>query len=239
MEEKKKSFDGKLMAAIVLIVAGALLMLNTFGLVDFSLKYYIIDWRTLLIGIGLILLASPNHRIASYILIGLGVVFWVPELLGAHIRFRQVFWPLVLIAIGLIIISRRGKHGGIGTKQTRNEDGTILTDYLNDIAIFGGGLMRVDSQNFKGGTLTAIFGGREINLRTAQIAPEGCVIDVFTMFGGTKLIVPEDWQVKSDALSLFGGFSDKRHIRPDEVKENKVLLLKGVVLFGGVEVKSF
>jgi len=56
MEEKKKSFDGKLMAAIVLIVAGALLMLNTFGLVDFSLKYYIIDWRTLLIGIGLILL---------------------------------------------------------------------------------------------------------------------------------------------------------------------------------------
>jgi len=214
------------MAAIVLIVAGALLMLNTFGLVDFSLKYYIIDWRTLLIGIGLILLASPNHRIASYILIGLGVVFWVPELLGAHIRFRQVFWPLVLIAIGLIIISRRGKHGGIGTKQTRNEDGTILTDYLNDIAIFGGGLMRVDSQNFKGGTLTAIFGGREINLRTAQIAPEGCVIDVFTMFGGTKLIVPEDWQVKSDALSLFGGFSDKRHIRPDEVKENKVLLLK-------------
>lgn len=227
------------MAAIVLIVAGALLMLNTFGLVDFSLKYYIIDWRTLLIGIGLILLASPNHRIASYILIGLGVVFWVPELLGAHIRFRQVFWPLVLIAIGLIIISRRGKHGGIGTKQTRNEDGTILTDYLNDIAIFGGGLMRVDSQNFKGGTLTAIFGGREINLRTAQIAPEGCVIDVFTMFGGTKLIVPEDWQVKSDALSLFGGFSDKRHIRPDEVKENKVLLLKGVVLFGGVEVKSF
>ena len=59
------------------------------------------------------------------------------------------------------------------------------------------------------------------------------------MFGGTKLIVPDDWQVKSDVLSLFGGFSDKRHIRPDEVKENKILLLKGVVMFGGVEVKSF
>ena len=239
MEEKKKSLDGKLIAAIVLIAAGALLMLNTFNLVDFSLKYYIINWRTLLIGIGLILLASPNHRITSYIVIGLGVVVWVPELLGAHIRLHQVFWPVILIAIGLIIISRRGKHGGVGSQKIRNEDGTVSTDYLNDIAIFGGGLMRVESQNFKGGTLTAIFGGREINLRTAQIAPEGCVIDVFAMFGGTKLIVPDDWQVKSDVLSLFGGFSDKRHIRPDEVKENKILLLKGVVMFGGVEVKSF
>ena len=239
MEEKKKTFDRKLIAAIVLIVAGALLLLNTFGLVHTTLWPYIMNWKTILIAIGLVLIASPQHRITGYILMGIGLVFWVPSLLGTDIRFHQVFWPVILIAIGLIIISRRGKHGGIGTKQTRNEDGTILTDYLNDIAIFGGGLMRVESQNFKGGTLTAIFGGREINLRTAQIAPEGCVIDVFTMFGGTKLIVPDDWQVKSDALSLFGGFSDKRHIRPDEVKENKVLLLKGVVMFGGVEVKSF
>ncbi len=239
MEEKKKSFDRKLIAAIVLIAAGALLLLNTFGLIHTPLWHYIMNWKTLLIVIGLILLASPEHRITAYILVGLGLVFWVPSLLGTDVRFHQVFWPVILIAIGLIIISRRGKHGGVGSKQIRNEDGTVSVDYLNDIAIFGGGLMRVESQNFKGGTLTAIFGGREINLRTAQIAPEGCVIDVFAMFGGTKLIVPDDWQVKSDALSLFGGFSDKRHIRPDEVKENKILLLKGVVMFGGVEVKSF
>ncbi len=239
MEEKKKSFDRKLIAAIVLIAAGVLLMLNTFNIVQIQLWEYIFDWRTIIIGIGLVLLASPNHRVAGYILIGLGLVFWVPTAFGTDIGFRQVFWPVILIAIGLIIISRRGKHGGVGSKQIRNEDGTVSTDYLNDIAIFGGGLMRVESQNFKGGTLTAIFGGREINLRTAQIAPEGCIIDVFAMFGGTKLIVPDDWQVKSDALSLFGGFSDKRHIRPDEVKENKILLLKGVVMFGGVEVKSF
>jgi predicted membrane protein len=239
MEENKKTLDGKLIAAVILIAAGALLMLNTFNVIHMSLWHYIFDWRTIVIAIGLVLMSSQNHRVTGYILIGLGLVFWVPSFFGTDIRFHQVFWPIILIAIGLVIISRRGKHGGVGNKQMRNEDGSISTDYLNDIAIFGGGALRVESQNFKGGTLTAIFGGRDLNLRTAQIAPEGCVIDVFTMFGGTKLVVPEDWQVKSDALSLFGGFTDKRHIKPDEVKENKVLLLKGVVMFGGVEVKSY
>lgn len=239
MEENKKSLDGKLIAAIIMIAAGALLMLNTFNVIHMSLWHYIFDWRTIVIAIGLVLMSSQNHRVTGYILIGLGLVFWVPSFFGTDIRFHQVFWPIILIAIGLVIISRRGKHGGVGNKQTRNEDGSISTDYLNDIAIFGGGVLRVESQNFKGGTLTAIFGGRDLDLKTAKITSEGAIIDVFTLFGGTKLIVPDDWQVKSDALSLFGGFTDKRHIRSDEVKENKVLLLKGVVMFGGIEVKSF
>ena len=239
MEEKKRSIDGKLIAAIILIVAGALLMLNTFNVIQMPLWHYIFNWKTIVIAVGLVLVSSQNHRVTGYILMGLGLVFWVPSLLGTDIRFHQVFWPLILIAIGLIIISRRGKHGGSGTRQIRNEDGSISTDYLNDIAIFGGGVLSVESQNFKGGTLTAIFGGRDLNLKTAKIAPEGAIMDMFTLFGGSKLIVPNDWQVKSDALSLFGGFTDKRHIQPDEAKENKVLLLKGVVMFGGVEVKSF
>ena len=239
MEEKKRSIDGKLIAAIILIVAGALLMLNTFNVIHMPLWQYIFNWKTIVIAVGLVLVSSQNHRVTGYILMGLGLVFWVPSLLGTDIRFHQVFWPLILIAIGLIIISRRGKHGGSGTRQIRNEDGSISTDYLNDIAIFGGGVLSVESQNFKGGTLTAIFGGRDLNLKTAKISPEGAIMDMFTLFGGSKLIVPNDWQVKSDALSLFGGFTDKRHIQPDEAKENKVLLLKGVVMFGGVEVKSF
>ena len=239
MEEKKRTFDGKLIAAVILIAAGALLMLNTFNVIHMPLWHYIFNWKTIVIAVGLVLLSSQNHRITGYILIGLGLVFWVPSVLGMDIRFHQVFWPLILIAIGLIIISRRGKHGGVGTRQLRNEDGSISTDYLNDIAIFGGGVLSVESQNFKGGTLTAIFGGRDLNLKSANIAPEGAVIDTFTLFGGSKLIVPNEWQVKSDALSLFGGLTDKRHIPSDETKENKVLLIKGVVMFGGIEVKSF
>jgi hypothetical protein len=146
-----------------------------------------------------------------------------------------------LIGIGLLIISRRnihGKFGGPGSK-TRSADGSFATDYIDDVAIFGGGVKRYSSQNLKGGNITAIFGGSEIDLTTSQMSNEGIVVDVFTMFGGTKFIVPGTWQVKSEATSVFGGFSDKRHIKPSDTISDKVLLIKGVVLFGGVEIKSY
>ncbi len=238
MEERKSSIDRKLVAAIVLIAAGLLLMLSTFDLINFPLWHYIMNWKTFLIAIGLILVVSPEHRTTGYILMGLGVLFWVPSFMGATVRLHQVFWPGIFIGVGLIIISRRRKQGHHAAR-IRNEDGSIATNYISDIAIFGGGVLRIDSQNFKGGTLTAIFGGREINLKSAQISPDGCVIDIFTMFGGTKLIIPDDWQVKSDAVSLFGGISDKRPVKPEGAAENKVLLLTGMIMFGGVEIKSF
>ena len=59
------------------------------------------------------------------------------------------------------------------------------------------------------------------------------------MFGGSKLIIPEDWQVKSDVFSLFGGFSDKRSIRPSDGDPAKTLALKGFAMFGGIEVKNY
>jgi hypothetical protein len=87
--------------------------------------------------------------------------------------------------------------------------------------------------------MTAIFGGSEFSFKDAEISTEGCTIDVFTMFGGSKLIIPDNWVVKSDMISIFGGFNDKRAIRPDDNESADVLYLKGVVVFGGIEIKSF
>jgi hypothetical protein len=58
------------------------------------------------------------------------------------------------------------------------------------------------------------------------------------LFGGSNLIVPDDWKVKSEVVSILGGFSDKRLIVPNPDTE-KTLLVKGVVIFGGLELKSY
>jgi predicted membrane protein len=239
--EDKKSVDRRNIAAILLIAAGALLFLETFDVVNINLKYYIFSWKTLLIAIGVIIVVSSEQRITGYILMGVGLLFWLPSLANYNVALHQVFWPLVLIAVGLVIITRRQKHDAFG-KQGRpelNADGSIQTDYIDDVSIFGGGVKRYSTQNLKGGNVTAIFGGSEIDLTTAQLSADGTVVDLFTMFGGTKFIVPGSWQVKSEATSLFGGFSDKRHIKPEQEVTDKVLLIKGVVLFGGVEIKSY
>jgi len=241
--EENKSIDKRILAGALLILAGSLLFLETFDLVNVSLGHYIFSWKTLLIGIGVILLANEERRTTGYILIGLGIAFWLPSIVDYNVRFSQVFFPLILIAVGLIILTRRGKPKGsfsLGSKNHKNDPVDEMgMDYIDDISILGGGNKRIQSLNFKGGRITAIFGGSEFDFKGTQISEEGCVIDVFTMFGGSKLIVPEDWQVKSDVLSLFGGFGDKRAIRPSDVDPAKTLTIKGFVMFGGIEIKNY
>ncbi len=237
--ENIKSTDRKLIIGIILMMLGALLMLDTFDITQLPIRYYLFSWKTLLILIGIIILATKERATAGYILIGLGVVFWLPSLVNYSISLGQVFWPAILIGVGVILITRRNrmnKH-----RQGHNKLGKEgrLNDYIDDVSILGGGTKIVQSKNFKGGDLTAIFGGSEFNFKEAEISPEGCTIDTFTMFGGSKLIVPDNWVVKSDVFSIFGGFNDKRTVKPEDVDEKNILHLKGAIIFGGMEIKSF
>jgi len=97
----------------------------------------------------------------------------------------------------------------------------------------------ITTNNFRGGKITALFGGSKIDLTKAQLAPGKNILDVFCMFGGSTLIVPENWNMKIEVTSVLGGFSDKRHIRQDTVKDvGKELIIRGFVMFGGGELKS-
>ena len=75
----------------------------------------------------------------------------------------------------------------------------------------------------------------------AKLAPGKNYIDVLAIFGGLKLIVPEDWHVKIDVISIFGGFSDKHRLHPynNDIQPNSELVIKGFVLFGGGDIRSF
>jgi len=235
---ENKSTDRKLIIGIILMLAGGLLLLDTFNITQLPIRHYIFSWKTLLIAIGVVILATKERATAGYVLVGLGIIFWLPSLVNYSITLHQIFWPAVLIGIGILIITRRGSHA----KRYRNlKDGTKnSSDYIEDVSILGGGTKLIQSKNFKGGDITAIFGGSEFSFKEAELSPEGCTIDVFTMFGGSKLILPDNWVVKSDMFSIFGGFNDKRIVKPEESGEKGVVLyLKGAVIFGGMEIKSF
>lgn len=238
MENKKT--DRKLIVAILLIAAGALLMLDTFDISSIPLRYYILSWKSIIIAIGVIIIATRDKAISGYILIGLGVIAWLPSFVNYNISLGQIFWPALLIGVGILIISRRGRHGNHRRVTAKGSQANI-DGYIDDVSIFGGGTKIIQSQDFKGGDITAIFGGSEISFKKAIISEEGCTIDAFVMFGGTKLIVPDNWVIKSDIVSIFGGLNDKRAIHPDEnhTEPTAVLYLKGSVLFGGIEIKSF
>lgn len=87
--------------------------------------------------------------------------------------------------------------------------------------------------------MTNIFGGSTFDFTDARLAPGHNILDVVSVFGGFKLIIPPDWNVKLEVTAILGGVSDKR-TRVKEIQGNdKVLVIRGIAIFGGGEIKNF
>ena len=104
--------------------------------------------------------------------------------------------------------------------------------------MFGGSNQIIYSKNLKGGEITAVFGGGDINLTQSDFEGQ-VVLEVTAIFGGVKIVVPPTWQIKSEVTAVFGGVDDKRAIYPASEQANKLIIIRGTVLFGGVEFKSY
>jgi len=60
------------------------------------------------------------------------------------------------------------------------------------------------------------------------------VIDVFAMWGGIEVRVPEGWAVENRVFPFLGGVEDRTRPAPDATQR---LVLKGMVVMGGMEIK--
>ena len=220
----------RVILGIILIVLGGLFLMDNYGIFYFELPDFLFHWQMIFIIIGLVILITAHNKTAGVIFLAIGLLNYLPEL-----------WPLILVAVGFAIIYRRGgyrrstAHGSDETNPNNTIDETI-----NDISIFGGGTKVFHSDNFKGGNIVAIFGGSEIRLTECKLAEGENVLELTALFGGSTILVPRDWNVRIDILPVFGGFGDKRIKDPNLVFDNsRTLMIKGIVLFGGGEIKSF
>lgn len=116
--------------------------------------------------------------------------------------------------------------------------GTAFFDRINESVVFGGVNRKLMTKNFQGGKATVLFGGLDLDL--TQVDFTGVVyLDLEVGFGGVKLIVPPHWDVRTEVSNIAAGLEDKRMFREGGVDTNKVLILKGTLLFSGLEIKSF
>ena len=159
---------------------------------------------------------------------------------------------VLIIALGIYIIIKHRQHPGTfhnintdpGNPSTGNfkyKEGYIPNvDRLDDVSIFGGGHKYLSSDNFQGGNITAIFGGSEIDLTRCKLAPGNNVIEVVAIFGGTTIIIPKEWNVIIDVLPIFGSFSHKGMRWPGVTTDpENSLIIKGTMIFGGGEIKTY
>ena len=243
--------NGRRWVGVFLLIVGSLFLARASG-VQFPSWFF--TWPMLLIGFGVLSGIRHNfHGIgwAFPILIG---GFFLLDKLSPELRMRPYIWPLALIALGMVFLFRPKKKtwpdgdtelagdattlpaASSGEEPEWNQPFGDRSDVIDATAIFGGVKKNVLSKTFKGGDVTTFMGGAEIDLTKADWNGK-VMIDCFNMFGGTKLIVPPDWDVQTGVVAIFGGIEDKRP--PASVNPNKVLFLDGTCIFGGVEIKSF
>ena len=248
MEKQNTKFSNSFWLGIIVVAVGSLLLLDR---LDFDLvPYWLISWKTLLIAIGVAIGLRKNFQgIGWIVLIVIGSFFLIEDIPGVDFEIRRYVFPVIVITIGLLILfrsvlsksaseSRRSWMGGDEKKSDILIDSSSSGEERIDItSIFGGSKRRIFSKNFRGGQVTSIFGGSELDLTQADI--EGNVaLDVVSVFGGAKFLVPSNWEVKSDITAILGGVEDKRK-DPSAYSPSKKLILTGVCLFGGVEIKSY
>jgi len=233
-EKMHKSGDRHIIIGLVFITLAALIFADRCDFFVFNFWDYF--WQIILIAVGLVSLSKSESRLTGIILIAIGGFFIAAKVLELNYNIRHLFLPTVLAVLGLLLIfRRRGFHNHVfdGGQEINNED------FIDDVAIFGGSEQKIKSREFKGGKLTNIFGGSTFDMLDAQLAPGRNYIDVFCMFGGSKFIIPADWKVRVEVTAIFGGFSDKRKsISTSDTSFDRELVVKGLVIFGGGEIKN-
>lgn len=229
MDNKKKFSSGSILTGSILILIGFAWVMINLGHIDLNLSEW---WPLILIVVGL--LNILNHKnifsFPGWLLISLGVIFLLTT--NDIVEWDQIkrFWPAVIIFIGLSLIS------GPVKRIKRVDDNEDKDNFISGFALFSGLDRKVSSKSFRGGNITAIFGGAEIDLRDAVLSPDGAVIDLMALFGGVDLRLPDGWNIEINSTALFGGVGNK--YKSGDPGDENPLVISATAIFGGVEIKN-
>ena len=228
----RTAFTPKLVLGVALILMGVAFTLDNLGLMNAHLVLRLWPVVIILWGMAKLWQEGINHGGAGLILVAVGT-FFLMVMLG-HGNLAEALTPLGLVAFGIWLVTKalrktRGPSPGAANPE----------NYVQATAIFSGAKRGVVSQAFEGGEFTAIFGGFEADLRHAAPAGNQVKLDVFALFGGGEIKVPDTWVVVNHVTALFGGIDDKTQDDFSKAADPSAprLILTGLVLFGGMEIR--
>ena len=222
----------RILWGLVFIAAGVIIALNAFEITNIDVFFD--GWWTLFIiipcTVGMI---TERDKFGNFMGLCVGVLLLLSaqEVIDSSLIWK-LFVPVLIVFIGLKMV-----FGGFRFKkkikiEIDKEANGEKAKY--GTAVFSGAEIKPDGEAFDGGSMTAVFGGVDCGLRNAIIKND-CVIDAVAIFGGVDIYLPEDVNVKVNAVSIFGGTDHKEHVNKEE---NSVTVhINSTSIFGGVEIK--
>jgi hypothetical protein len=254
-EIEKSHRRGKIIGGLLIVTTGFLFLARELGV---EMPVWLFTWKVLLIALGV--LTAVKHKFMHpgwIILIAVGGAFLLNDIYP-EMNIKPILWPSLIIIAGLIIMfkPRRRSFGRYRNHWRKyhkyhhkhyreygnysNREEPTNDDFIDSTAVMAGVKKNILTKNFKGGEITNVFGGSEINMSQADF--EGTAkLEITQVFGGTKLIVPANWEIRSEqTVTVFGSIEDKRASHPNTSGEPaKVLIITGVTVFGGIDIRSF
>ncbi|MGN6646855.1 MAG: LiaF transmembrane domain-containing protein [Cytophaga sp.] len=230
------SFSGKrIWAGTLLLLTGVFYLLYNFNALPFVVPSYVFSWQMAVILTGVYFLYKSFMK--GLLIIAIGTYFILP-LTGMMPPIDiEKMWPALLILLGVIVLF------GSGFKKKNKKNTTSMKTSLNEdlfeiTTIMGGDSRQLSSYDFKGGKITAIMGGVELDMTNCYLSKEGCIIDLSVVMGGISLKISREWNIKSEITPIMSGiededqYSDNVHIDPAAT-----IILRGSVVMGGIEIK--
>jgi len=235
MSEKTASLlKPRALLGFALIALGVFLTLDNLGLLDLGTVFR--HWPVLLVVLGISRLRySPGF---GTILIFAGAVLLAR--LYVYVDLGKL-WPVLLLFLGAILVFR--SFGGGGRRRPRSEE--VASEEVDLFVVLGTQRREVTSGAFRGGSLAAIAGGCDVDLREAVLAGGEAKLEVLAFWGGINLRVPEDWNVSLQVTPVMGGADDSRFRKLRALETGSLerrsggphLVVQGFVMMGGVEIR--
>lgn len=217
---------------IVLVIIGVIVGLNALNITNIDIFFN--GWWTLFIIIpSLIGLLNEKDKTGNIIglIIGIVLLLGVQNIINFDLIWKLIL-PMIIIIFGLSLIFGNTFNNKINKeiKKINNKKGKN-EEYCST---FSQQKIDFDDEEFKGASLTAVFGGITLDLRKAKIN-EDVVIDTTSVFGGIDIYVPDNIKIKVKSTSIFGGVDNKKS-KNDNEKEH-IIYINASCIFGGVDIK--
>ena len=215
---RQTQFGGaKLIIGIFFVLHGLLLAADNLGLL--AAWDYLRYWPALVLLIGIYKLWQPGRQLSGIILTVVGASLLAQNVGLLHLSIFDL-WPLLLIIGGIAIIAR-----ATGLEVPSSDAHNILAAFTT---------RKIAPREFDGARIVAVMGGCELDLSNAELKQSPTVIEVFTMWGGIEIFVPDTWEIIGEVVPVMAGFEVK--VAPKGTPQRK-LVVRGTALMAGVEVK--
>ncbi|MGA7160486.1 MAG: cell wall-active antibiotics response protein LiaF [Bacteroidota bacterium] len=195
--------------------------------------------------------AHRRPYLGAIILITLGILFLLDNLGVADFgSVITTYWPLILILIGIRIFFRYGRSSTQSSPTVSLGSGAAQessASSVNNSNVFGDVDLKINSKEFRGGSISNTFGEMNIDLSEIALAEGEQILKLDGVFGDLHVLVPKDIELYVATHSVFGdvrvlgtikgGFGqDISYSTPSYAGATKKLRIISHQIFGDVKV---